>query len=89
MKMTTSLFSGGFGSESYLGDLNRIISTLEKNTMSLNPFIYARLSEVLNHQDKMKDKFLVQRILLTSLREGNQSSQRSAKDKYCNLFLLD
>ena len=45
---TESLYSGGFGSVSCLGDSTCIISSLDKTATSFSPFMHARLSEIHN-----------------------------------------
>ena len=53
LSRSVSLYSGGFGSILFLGDSNCIITLLEKNTKSFNPFMHARISEIHNLRDKM------------------------------------
>ena len=50
---TESLYSGGFGSVSCLGDSTCIISSLDKTATSFSPFMHARLSEIHNLRDKL------------------------------------
>ena len=56
MARAVSLYSGGFGTTSCLGDSTCIISALDKNATSFNPFMHTRLSEILNLREKMGKK---------------------------------
>ena len=42
LSRSVSLYSGGFGSVSCLGDSTCIISSLDKNATSFNPFMHAQ-----------------------------------------------
>ena len=53
MAKAVSLYDGGFGSASCLGDSTCIISALEKNATAFNPYMHARLSEIHNLRDKI------------------------------------
>ena len=56
LSRTESLYSGGFGSVSCLGDSTCIISSLDKTATSFNPFMHAPLSEIHNLRDKLSPK---------------------------------
>ena len=56
LSRTESLYSGGFGSVSCLGDSTCIISSLDKTATSFNPFMHAHLSEIHNLRDKLSSK---------------------------------
>ena len=56
LSRTESLYSGGFGSVSCLGDSTCIISSLDKTATSFNPFMHACLSEIHNLRDKLSSK---------------------------------
>ena len=56
MSKGVSLYDGGFSVASCLGDSTCIISALEKNATSFNPFMHARLSEIFNLREKIAAK---------------------------------
>ena len=58
MAKAVSLFPEGFSSVSCIGDSTCIISSLEKNAMSFNHFMHARLAEVHNLREKISQKTL-------------------------------
>ena len=59
---TESLYSGGIGSISCLGDSTCIISSLDKTATSFNPFMHARLSEIHNLRDKLSSKVHLEEV---------------------------
>ena len=62
LSRTESLYSGGFGSVSCLGDSTCIISSLDKTATSFNPFMHARLSEIHNLRDKLSSKVHLEEV---------------------------
>merc|ERR1712240_165303 len=57
-----SLYSGGFGSVSCLGDSTCIISSLDKTATSFNLFMHARLSEIHNLRDKLSSRVHLEEV---------------------------
>ena len=53
MSKAVSLYDGGFSVASCLGDSTCIISALEKNATTFNPYMHARLSEIFNLREKI------------------------------------
>ena len=53
MSKAVSLYDGGFSAASCLGDSTCIISALEKNATTFNPYMQARLSEIFNLREKI------------------------------------
>ena len=60
---TESLYSGGFGSVSCLGDSTCIISSLDKTATSFNLFMHTWLSEIHNLRDKLSVKIHLKEVL--------------------------
>ena len=53
MSKAVSLYDRGFSAASCLGDSTCIISALEKNATTFNPYMHARLSEIFNLREKI------------------------------------
>merc|ERR1712002_849575 len=53
MSKAVSLYDGGFSVASCLGDSTCVISALEKNATSFNPYMHARLLEIFNLREKI------------------------------------
>ena len=53
MSKAVSLYDRGFSVASCLGDSTSIISALEKNATTFNPYMHARLSEIFNLREKI------------------------------------
>ena len=62
MARTVSLYIGGFSSVSCLGDSTCIISSLEKNATSFNPFMHARLSEIHSLRERISEKTHLEKV---------------------------
>ena len=53
MSKAVSLYDGGFSAASCLGDSTCIISALEKNATTFNPYMHTRLLEIFNLREKI------------------------------------
>ena len=53
MSRAVTLYNGGFGSASYMGESMCVISALEKNATAFNPYMHTRLSKIHNLREKI------------------------------------
>ena len=62
MNKAVSLYDGGFSTASCLGDSICIISALDKDATAFNPYLHARLSEVIMLQDSISKKTNIEEV---------------------------
>ena len=62
MKKAVSLYDGGFSTASCLEDSMCIISALDKDATAFNPYLHARLSEVIMLRDSISKKTNMEEI---------------------------
>ena len=63
MSKAVSLYDGGFSSASCLRDSTCVISALEKNATTFNPFMHACLAEIFNLRGKISQKTCLETII--------------------------
>ena len=85
LSRTESLYRGGFGSVSCLGDSTCIISSLDKTATSFNPFMHARLSEIHNLRDKLSSKVHLEEVFYIASADTISDICTRRESHLCNL----
>merc|ERR1711984_28624 len=62
MNKAVSLYDAGFSTASCLGDSTCIISALDKDATAFNPYLHARLSEVIMLRDSISKKTNIEEV---------------------------